>query len=1320
MTTAEAAEIDNSGSPPAVAGNRRPALQWAGAAVAVVVGYLLLKTFLPAKLPLGVVAEGVVLGGLASFSAMGLVLVYRAVRAVNFAQAAMGGLAAAVAETLFTAHWSYWVATAVGLAVALAIGLVIELTVIRRLRRAPRLIVMVATIGVAQVLEAAAIGIGHFALTPQTTVTYSVPVHLTVNIDPFVFGSDSVLAVLCLPVVLGGLYFLFQRTNTGIAIRAVADSPERSRLLGLPVGRISALTWIIAGGLSGLAAMLGAPMTGYSPGLVSGPETLLPALAAAVLARMSSLPRAAFWAVALSVLQQAMLWSFHQQPYADVGMFVVILAALSLQRRRRDRSDDWDLGDFVAMREIRDVPARLRRLPSVRWLGWTTAVVLALAAGFAPVVVHPAQVILLAFVVVFVIAALSLVTLTGWAGQISLGQFGIVGVGAAVTGSLLVHHRAGLFACIFASGIIGAVVALVMGLPALRIPGPYLPVVTLAFAVAVSSFLLSSQYVPWLDPPSVPRGVLWHHIHLANPTVFYEVCLIVMAVVLYLTRNLRKSRVARVVMAVRDNAQGAESFGINAARTKLLAFVLSGAVAGAAGSLYVQASQGIGYSGFDPGTSLLIFSMVVIGGLGSTSGAVIGAVLVELASHFLPSGLALLVTGVGVLVIVLVIPEGLGGLVFAVRDAVVRSLAGRSENRATRNGLATTGRGSGNRRVSTLDMTGGAAGPLTQNAAMRLSALEQLESLPDRSMGGPAPTHTGHGEGKESVLVLERVSVTIGHTTVLSGIDLEVAEGDIVAVLGSNGGGKSTLLRVIAGLTAPETGSIRFAGEDITSWSPSRRVRHGIGAVLGGRAAFPSLTVAENLRLSGWVDEREGADRGVTEADLARIAELFPPLAQRMAVRAGVLSGGEQQMLTLAQALLCRPRLLLIDELTLGLSPGVVDQLLQAVRAIAASGVTVVLVEQSINVAASVSNWAIFMERGRIRFSGVTPELSAQPDTVREVLNRAADLAQERLAPSQPGASLTDQAGLKIVDVARLLAGDTGSGPDDQSSGSDQGQAGTGSALRVSGVSKSYVGVSALSDVTIDVAQGEIVGIIGANGSGKTTLLDLCSGYTAPDLGAVLLGGVDVTGMGPDRRTVNGLGRVFQNGRLFPNLTVAETLAVALEQHVPLRDPFAVAFNLSAVSEAEQAVTRKVADILGDFGLSSVADTFVGELSSGTRRIVELTCAVAHEPKVLLLDEPTAALSQRETDTFVELLQGLRAETGAAFVIVEHDVSLVSKVADRVVCLSLGSVVADGPTYEVLRSPAVLQAYLGFDGTGVSAGADDPGGEILPTGGGPT
>jgi branched-chain amino acid transport system ATP-binding protein len=541
-------------------------------------------------------------------------------------------------------------------------------------------------------------------------------------------------------------------------------------------------------------------------------------------------------------------------------------------------------------------------------------------------------------------------------------------------------------------------------------------------------------------------------------------------------------------------------------------------------------------------------------------------------------------------------------------------------------------------------------------------------------------------QGREKLLLVRGLDVHYDSVQVLFDVDLEVDQGEIIALLGTNGAGKSTLLRTISGLVEPSSGAIVFDGVDMTHTPPHEVVNRGVVQVPGGKGVFPSLTVAENLKLASWPYQR---DQDYVRQATDEVLSHFPILQRRWTDLAGNLSGGEQQMLTLSMAFIAKPRLLMIDELSLGLAPAVVEQLLRIVQAISDRGTTLILVDQSVNVALTLAHTAYFLEKGEIRFHGPTRELLDRPDVLRSVFLEGAasrTAATARVTVSGPGP----------------LAGPTA---DDGTA--IPGPVGT-PALEVVGLTLSYGGVHAVSDVSLILPEGQILGLIGPNGAGKTSLLDLISGYRTPDRGRLVLAGTDITGLRADQRAMRGIGRSFQDARLFPGLTVAETIALALERQVEVRDPFATALGLPVIRHAEAKVSRRVDELIEMVGIEAFRDKFVRELSTGSRRIVDLCCVLAHEPDVILFDEPSSGIAQRETEALGPMLLQVRQLTGASMIVIEHDMPLITAVSDRLLALDLGRVVTAGPPADVLADPRVIAAYLGTNDAAIARSGKAP------------
>ena len=230
------------------------------------------------------------------------------------------------------------------------------------------------------------------------------------------------------------------------------------------------------------------------------------------------------------------------------------------------------------------------------------------------------------------------------------------------------------------------------------------------------------------------------------------------------------------------------------------------------------------------------------------------------------------------------------------------------------------------------------------------------------------------------MLDLEHVHCHYGKSHVLRDVSLRVEPGEIVSVIGPNAAGKTTTLRVIAGLKAPSAGAVRFDGVDISRLAPFERVRRGLVLVPEGRQIFPKFTVLDNLLMGAY----QRADRGALEPDLAACYELFPRLRERRTQLGGSLSGGEQQMLAIARGLMSKPKYLLLDEPSLGLAPIVVAEIARTVRALAARGLTILLVEQNAAMALDLANRAYVLESGHVSLEGKAAELR-ETDVVKRL-----------------------------------------------------------------------------------------------------------------------------------------------------------------------------------------------------------------------------------------------------------------------------------------------------------------------------------------------
>lgn len=1201
----------------------RPAAVVAAAGLAIV----LLGAVLPAGAPSGVLVLGVALGGLQALTAVGLVLIYRAAKIINFAQTAMGGVAAAFAVVMVSG-WGvgYVVALLAGLVVAVATGAVVELVVVRRFWSRSRLVFTVATIGVGLILGSLQVALPGWVSNLGPTDGFTVPFDFTRTIGPVVITGDHLVALVVVPVVLLGLWLFLERTRVGAGIRAMADAPDRARLLGVPLGRLSLAVWIIAAVLSGLTAMLSVPLVGANLGSADAPQLLLVPLTAAVVGGMERIGVAAIAAVGIGVIDQIVYWNYPRSSTVDVVLFAVVLLALLIRRRGpAGRSEAGS--DHIALAP-RPLSPIARALPEVRVARVVLWVVLLLVAVAVPALLDNAQLVFGSNLAIYGILAISLAVLTGWAGLISLGQFAFAGIGAAASAYVLVTLRLDVLIALPVGMVVGALAAAAVGIPAIRFRSLFFAVTTFALAVPVSTWLLNPTEFPALTPAFIDRPYVAGRWSLESPLSYYYFCLLALALVIVAQRNLRRARSGRAILATRDNPRLAAAMTVSPPGSLLTAMMISGAMAGLAGGLWVIGLRSLPFNSFSLEGSIDLFTMVVIGGVGSTVGVLLGAAYVWSVEFFLEGPAQLFASGAGMLVLLMVLPQGLGGTLFAARDRLIAYLL-------ARRGLTEPDPASG---LVDADDAEGAVAP--------------------EPRADPIGTSANRPEPVSGALVARSIVAGYGHLPVLRSVDVSVAPGEIVALTGPNGAGKTTLLRVISGLLPAGEGHLASGTRSLDTLSVANRVKGGVATVFGGEAIFSSLTVSENIRMANWLRRAEPAQE-------EEVWQLFPELSVRASSRADSLSGGEKQMLAIAQVILTRPRFLLIDELTLGLSPARVRTLKQVIRQIADTGTGVLVVEQSPQVIDDIADRVLRMERGVLRDASGSTDLNG------------ADRVKVR-APGPPPDVPREFRDIPAVGSASVPPAEV-SVP----------------ALAIRAVSVHFGGVQALRNVSLELGRGEILGVIGSNGAGKTTLLDACSGYIPVDEGRIELAGHDITKSSATRRSARSLGRVFQSAMLYPSMTVSEVLSVARDRFIAVRDPLLCALRLPNVVASEEDVARYVNGVLEESGLIRYRDTLLDDLSLGVRRQVQLWAALAHEPSVLLLDEPSAGLPADSAAEMGTLIAQLPAARGVSILIIEHDVPLIASVADRLVAMHQGEVLTEGSPEEVLAHERVADTYFG-------------------------
>jgi ABC-type branched-subunit amino acid transport system permease subunit len=627
-----------------------------------------------------VLVQGVFFGLGYGLLALGLVLVYRTNRVLNFAQGQIGVIAAVFLVKL-TADFkfNYWFALILSVGLAAFVGALSEL-VLRRLFNRPRVLVMVATIGLSYVLLA--LTALPFIAPHNLYKPVPVPFDLSFSLGPFIVTPTEVLTLIVAPLVTLALVLAVRMTSWGLSMRAMSENADSARLSGVWIRRTSTLTWTVAGALSAFTAILNAPNQTSALTQALSPDLLLYALTAALLGAMINLTVAFIAGVGMGVFLELLQWNVSSPAKQQLIIFLVVMAVLLVRvgaLRRGTRTGDRSTWEHGAATTVRPSTDYLRRRVSVVGI-WLCVLVPALLPLFLSV----GNDVLMSQICIYAVIALSLTMLTGWAGQVSLGQFALVAVGALVAvhlGTSLPLPLVMLY-----GGAVTAVVAVIVGLPALRVPGLFLAVTTLAFAIFMQNAVLAT---PCITVPGLNRTLCTGlpnpaytvvnrpsllGLSLVSQRSFAWFSLGVLVLSVFIVKVWRDKGIARRLVAVRDNELAAAAMGIPVLRTKLLAFALSGFIAGYAGVCFAYASQTLNNTDitFDPTTSFVIISMVVIGGLGSISGAILGALYLEGLPAIFGSNqtIQFITSGLGLIAFILYLPGGLAELLRRFGDAV--------------------------------------------------------------------------------------------------------------------------------------------------------------------------------------------------------------------------------------------------------------------------------------------------------------------------------------------------------------------------------------------------------------------------------------------------------------------------------------------------------------------------------------------------------------------------------------------------------------------------------------------------------------------------
>jgi branched-chain amino acid transport system permease protein len=642
--------------------------------------------------PFGVWVQGLILGLLGSLMAVGLGLTYRLNKVINFAQGDLGTAPAVLAVGLVgLSGVNYFLGLATGLAAAVLLTATVEILVVRRFRRSPRLILTVATIGLSQLLVVVSLLIPRiWGQTPISSAVVTFPWHLSWHIAPVVFNANHLVAVVVSVGCLIGVSLWFTKTDIGVAVQAAGDRRDRASMLGIPVGRLQSVTWVVAGVLSFVSIFFQAAILGLPLDPTFGLTALVTALAALALGNFTELPVIGASAVALGVLQQGVSWNDPTNPAIGLAVLAAVVFGAIVVRQLFHRRSDREVETTLSLAgSVRDLPAAARDLTEVKVAQPAAGLVAFAAACTLPLWMGPGELIRFSALVALAIVGCSIVVLTGWSGQVSLGQMSFAAVGGVIGSVALIDWHWDLSLALLLAGTAAAAVAVVVGLPTLRLDGMFAAVTTLAFALAASGYLLVPAEFSWI--PQGQLGVPYlFGVSITSQASVFLLCLGLLILVLFAVQGLRHSRVGRVLRALPANQRAASGYGVRVVWAKLTAFAVAGFIAGLAGCLFLVINQQYAPTSFLASASLVVFTSTAVGGLASSLGAVLGAAIVEGSAVYLPPSWQLFPSALGVLLVLILFPRGLAGLCYDLRDWAVAALTRRHGARTTPIGPAVT------------------------------------------------------------------------------------------------------------------------------------------------------------------------------------------------------------------------------------------------------------------------------------------------------------------------------------------------------------------------------------------------------------------------------------------------------------------------------------------------------------------------------------------------------------------------------------------------------------------------------------------------------
>ena len=800
------------------------------------------------------------------------------------------------------------------------------------------------------------------------------------------------------------------------------------------------------------------------------------------------------------------------------------------------------------------------------------------------------------------VVGVGLNVILGLTGQISLGHVGFYAIGAYVASILTVTHGWSFWPAFLLAGAAAGAAGVLLAIPALRVSGPYLAMVTIAFGFVVEQGAAEWKAVTggWNGIMNIPAPGVFGYAFDERGIALFVVAFTTVSLVLF--ARLKASPWGLAMRAVRDSEIAGQSLGLNLVSIRTTAFALSAVLAGLAGAVFASMTNFISPESFPFFQSILFLLVVMIGGSGTVLGPLIGAVVVVLLPEFL-SFLAeyrLLFVGALLLVVLWLAPEGVAG-------AIGRFTARPDDRRAV------------------------------------------------RPAGFDVAAFLAEGRSGEALRV-EDLRIAFGGVQAVAGVGFTARAGEVTSIIGPNGAGKTTLLNLMGGFYKPDAGRVLLGEQDLAGRPTHVVARAGIARTYQTTQLFPRMPVSDNLlvalrggRLGSIGAALFGRRRDERLREEAEGLLAFAGYEGAVHRPAGALPHVDKRLVEIARALATRPRVLMLDEPTAGLSRADTERVGTLLRRIAAAGTAVILVEHDMNLVMGVSDHVVVLDAGRAIAGGTPAEVRVDPAVLKAYLGEG-----------------------EVEGIARS----PGWRPDGEE------------VLAVGGLAVGYGAAPVLHGIDFAVRDGEFVAVLGANGAGKSTLMRAVSGLHRPIGGEVLLLGRNVAAFSAHRIAGDGLILVPEGRQVFPELSVADNIALG---------GFARP-DFEAGSEIERMLERFPA-------LGARRDGRAGLLSGGEQQMLAIARGLVAKPKILMLDEPSLGLAPALVNDLYTVLAELRDE-GITILLVDQMASLALSVADRGYVIESGRVVHEGTAEEIRGEPALERAYLGEFGGGSGAAAD--------------